>query len=75
MKTAAEERDLAELQVRLATIARDAMDAMRYMSELDGEGVKHSGHKDNASAVFSSFKYYRKDMDAAIKAHIKKYPD
>lgn len=72
-----EKAELVELQDKLNALARAAMDAMRYSSELDAEGLLHSGYrgKTNADAVLSTYKYFQKEMDAAIAAHIKKYPD
>ena len=67
--------DLAEMQARLNKIARDAMDAMRHGATADATHLKHCGHKTNADAVLSSYKYYAKGMDDVIRAHIKKYPD
>lgn len=73
----AEKEDLAKLQDDLNRLARDAMDAMRHMAELDATGLKHCGYggKTNADAVLGTFQYHRKRMDAAIAAHISKYPD
>lgn len=70
-----EKKDLEKLQVDLNRIARDAMDALRHSDEMSAEMLPHVGHKSNEAAVRSTFKHYRKQMDAAIAAHIKKYPD
>lgn len=66
---------LIGLQDKLNKIARDAMDALRHSAEASAEMLPHLGHKTNADAVLSSYKYYRKEMDAAIKEHLKQYPD
>lgn len=70
-----EQKDLLKLQENLNKIARDAMDALRHQDELTADMLPHTGHKTNADAVRSTFQYYRKQMDAATKAHLKKYPD
>lgn len=70
-----EKKDLAALQALLNELARTAMDAMRHMATASPQILPSMGYKTNADAVLSMFKFYRKQMDDAIAAHIKKYPD
>lgn len=69
------EKALAELQVKLNLLARDAMDAMHHRSELDEESLLHAGHRHHADAVFCAFEYYYKTMEALIKAYNKAHKE
>jgi len=70
-----EEKDLAEMQVKLNQIARNCMDALRHLQDLDAEQLRHRGQKTVEGATVSTYNYYQKQMDRVIADHLKKYPD
>lgn len=70
-----EQRDLDAAKARVAEIKDSTFDLMREYARMSSDELKHSGHKTNEGAVFSSLKNALKDIDKVWAAHIRKYPD
>ena len=70
-----EQLDLNKMKAKCDEIRSVAFNAMRDVLRYDATELKHSGVKTNEEALVSAFKYYQRQCDQLVAAHIKKWPD